>query len=83
MTRGGTRCAPAADAANFSYGRGHPMQPHRARVAFNLMVNYGIMHHVQTIVRLGATPAHADGGAGGSLPALPPTRTYREPGSRF
>ena len=42
----GTAPPLAADVANYSYGRGHPMQPQRARVAHNLMLNYGLMHCV-------------------------------------
>ena len=33
---------------NFYYGAGHPMKPHRIRMAHNLMVNYGICHKMQT-----------------------------------
>lgn len=32
---------------NYHYGPGHPMKPHRVRMAHNLIVNYGLYKHMQ------------------------------------
>ncbi|KII68022.1 Histone deacetylase 1 [Thelohanellus kitauei] len=34
---------------NFYYGHGHPMKPHRIRLAHNLLMNYGVLKHLQVI----------------------------------
>lgn len=32
---------------NFYYGHGHPMKPHRVRMAHSLIVRYGLYHHLE------------------------------------
>jgi len=39
----------AADVGNYSYGYGHPMKPHRMRMAHNLISNYGLQRYMQVI----------------------------------
>ena len=31
-----------ADVGNYAYGAGHPMKPHRIRMAHSLIMNYGL-----------------------------------------
>ena len=31
-----------ADIGNYAYGAGHPMKPHRIRMAHSLIMNYGL-----------------------------------------
>mgnify|MGYP001984568565 FL=1 len=31
-----------SDIGNYYYGQGHPMKPHRIRMAHNLLLNYGL-----------------------------------------
>lgn len=47
----GVRMSFIADVGNYSYGRAHPMQPHRARIAHTLMANYELLGHVHVQVR--------------------------------
>ena len=35
------------EVGNFYYGPGHPMKPHRIRMAHNLLVNYGLFKKMQ------------------------------------
>jgi len=61
-----TKCSHlgrTADAGNFSFGRGHPMQPHRERLAYTLMLNYGLVHKVDAVVRFSAAPRRRGGAA--------------------
>ena len=37
---------------NYYYGPGHPMKPHRIRMANNLLVNYGLYKHMSIYVIL-------------------------------
>lgn len=37
------------DVGNFNYGTGHPMKPHRIRMAQSLIVNYGLFNEMQII----------------------------------
>ena len=32
---------------NFYYGHGHPMKPHRVRMAHSLIVRYGLYKHLE------------------------------------
>jgi histone deacetylase 1/2 len=36
-----------ADVGNFYYGQGHPMKPHRIRMAHNLILNYGLYRKME------------------------------------
>eukprot|EP01100_Stratorugosa_tubuloviscum_P013394 TRINITY_DN6682_c0_g1_i1.p1 TRINITY_DN6682_c0_g1~~TRINITY_DN6682_c0_g1_i1.p1 ORF type:complete len:455 (+),score=176.34 TRINITY_DN6682_c0_g1_i1:26-1390(+) len=36
-----------SEIGNFYYGKGHPMKPHRIRMAHNLIVNYGLYKKMQ------------------------------------
>lgn len=45
------------DVGNYSYGYGHPMKPHRMRMANNLIQNYGLYQHMQVLRPARATPA--------------------------
>lgn len=54
------------DVGNFSYGFGHPMKPHRMRMAHNLIVNYGLDKKMTVLVCNGlgetneaSSPCHA------------------------
>ena len=40
---------------NYYYGQGHPMKPHRIRMAHNLLLNYGLYRKMEIYVR--ASPA--------------------------
>ena len=42
---------------NYYYGTGHPMKPHRVKMAHSLIVHYGLASHME--VRLGCKPAVA------------------------
>ncbi|WFD19400.1 histone deacetylase [Malassezia caprae] len=37
------------DVGNFSYGFGHPMKPHRMRMAHSLILNYGLDKHMHIL----------------------------------
>ena len=43
------------DVGNYSYGFGHPMKPHRMRMAHNLIVNYGLDTKMTILVRAALT----------------------------
>ena len=36
---------------NYYYGQGHPMKPHRIRMAHNLLLNYGLYKKMEIYVR--------------------------------
>lgn len=38
-----------AEVGNYNYGPGHPMKPHRIRMAHSLIVNYGIDKYLQVL----------------------------------
>lgn len=50
-------CSRAAEVGNFYYGQGHPMKPHRIRMAHNLLLNYGLYKKMEIYVR--AAPPRA------------------------
>ena len=35
------------DVGNYYYGQGHPMKPHRIRMAHNLLLNYGLYRKME------------------------------------
>jgi histone deacetylase 1/2 len=39
------------DIGNYYYGQGHPMKPHRIRMAHNLLLNYGLYKKMEIYVR--------------------------------
>ena len=41
-----------ADIGNYYYGQGHPMKPHRIRMAHNLLLSYGLYRKMEIYVRL-------------------------------
>lgn len=41
-----------SDIGNYYYGQGHPMKPHRIRMAHNLLLNYGLYKKMEIYVRL-------------------------------
>jgi len=45
----GKKCAYYydSDVGNFYYGQGHPMKPHRIRMAHNLVLNYGLYRKME------------------------------------
>ena len=43
----------AGDIGNFYYGQGHPMKPHRVRMAHNLILNYGLYRKMEIYVSFG------------------------------
>mmetsp|Transcript_21461 Transcript_21461/g.55239 ORF Transcript_21461/g.55239 Transcript_21461/m.55239 type:complete len:83 (+) Transcript_21461:96-344(+) len=40
-----------SEVGNFYYGQGHPMKPHRIRMAHNLLLNYGLYKKMEIYVR--------------------------------
>ena len=42
--------APAGEVGNYYYGQGHPMKPHRIRMAHNLIQNYGLYKYMKIYV---------------------------------
>eukprot|EP00965_Chrysotila_dentata_P113781 3761193-Pleurochrysis_carterae.AAC.9 len=40
-----------SDIGNYYYGQGHPMKPHRIRMAHNLLVSYGLYRKMEIYVR--------------------------------
>lgn len=48
-----------ADVGNYAYVAGHPMKPHRIRMAHSLIMNYGLYTKMEIYVctPLGAPPA--------------------------
>lgn len=38
------------DVGNYYYGQGHPMKPHRIRMAHNLILNYGLYRRMEVYV---------------------------------
>ncbi len=40
----------ADEIGNFYYGSGHPMKPHRVRMAHNLILNYGLYKKMEIYV---------------------------------
>jgi len=36
-----------SDVGNYYYGQGHPMKPHRIRMAHNLLLNYGLYRKME------------------------------------
>lgn len=41
-----------ADVGNYAYPAGHPMKPHRIRLAHSLIMNYGLYKDLEIYVRL-------------------------------
>jgi acetoin utilization deacetylase AcuC-like enzyme len=37
---------------NFYYGAGHPMKPHRVRLAHTLIMRYGLHRHLEVAIAL-------------------------------
>lgn len=48
-----------AEVGNFYYGQGHPMKPHRIRMAHNLLLNYGLYKKMEIYVRVATATLHA------------------------
>ena len=40
-----------SEVGNYYYGQGHPMKPHRIRMAHNLLLNYGLYKKMEIYVR--------------------------------
>ena len=40
------------DVGNFSYGFGHPMKPHRIRMAHSIIMNYGLYTKMEIYVSI-------------------------------
>jgi histone deacetylase 1/2 len=45
-----------ADIGNYYYGQGHPMKPHRIRMAHNLLLSYGLYRKMEIYVRARRSP---------------------------
>ena len=41
-----------SDVGNYAYVAGHPMKPHRIRMAHSLIMNYGLYKHMEIYVCL-------------------------------
>lgn len=48
----------AGEVGNYYYGCGHPMKPHRIRMAHNLILNYGLYKKLYVYVRLSTPLRH-------------------------
>lgn len=46
-----------SDIGNYAYVTGHPMKPHRIRLAHSLVMNYSIFNYLEIYVSLAQTPA--------------------------
>jgi histone deacetylase 1/2 len=44
-----------SDVGNYAYVAGHPMKPHRIRVAHSLIMNYGCYKYMEIYVRIRAS----------------------------
>lgn len=47
-----TTALTIGDIGNYYYGQGHPMKPHRIRMAHNLILNYGLYRKMEIYVSL-------------------------------
>jgi histone deacetylase 1/2 len=47
-----------SDVGNYAYVAGHPMKPHRIRMAHSLIMNYGLYTKMEIYVRKTALTAH-------------------------
>ena len=47
-----------SDVGNYYYGQGHPMKPHRIRMAHNLLLSYGLYRKMEIYVSdgMGSNP---------------------------
>jgi hypothetical protein len=45
-----------SDVGNYAYVAGHPMKPHRIRVAHSLIMNYGCYKYMEIYVRFPSLP---------------------------
>ena len=59
----------AEEVGNFYYGAGHPMKPHRIRMAHNLILNYGLYRKMEIYVRCACWHGYADHRASCSVPS--------------
>lgn len=41
-----------SDIGNYAYVTGHPMKPHRIRLAHSLVMNYNVYRHLEVYVRI-------------------------------
>ena len=61
-----------SDIGNYYYGQGHPMKPHRIRMAHNLLLSYGLYRKMEIYVRRPLTPhTHSARGSSAQLHACP------------
>ena len=44
-----------SDVGNYAYMAGHPMKPHRIRLAHSLIMNYGVYQKMEIYVRLASS----------------------------
>jgi histone deacetylase 1/2 len=51
-----------SDVGNYAYVAGHPMKPHRIRMAHSLIMNYGLYNKMEIYVRFQFYAAHTFGG---------------------
>jgi histone deacetylase 1/2 len=51
-----------SDVGNYAYVAGHPMKPHRIRMAHSLIMNYGLYTKMEIYVRTHACMAHTSYG---------------------
>jgi len=49
---GSNNVLPAAEEGHFYYGPGHPMKPHRMKLAHHLVVNYDLFRKMDIFVRI-------------------------------
>lgn len=47
-----------SDVGNYAYVAGHPMKPHRIRMAHSLIMNYGLYKKLEIYVRIHSPPCH-------------------------
>jgi hypothetical protein len=48
-----------SDVGNYAYMAGHPMKPHRIRLAHSLIMNYGVYQKMEIYVSLAFPPGAA------------------------
>lgn len=58
------------DIGGFYYGPGHPMKPHRIRMAHNLILHYGLANMMEVRWHLFSRPAPEDFQGQGQLRAV-------------
>lgn len=62
-----------SDVGNYAYVAGHPMKPHRIRMAHSLIMNYGLYTKMEIYVRRAHCPCECFKTDRSSAPNRPPS----------